>query len=92
MKIVHAEIISIGNEVLAGYTVNTNAGFISQELLAIGLTVAWVTTVRDEHDCILQALSTAQKRADVVLITGGLGPTPDDITKNTICEFFNVKM
>ena len=92
MKKYQAEIISIGNEVLAGYTVNTNAAFISRELMSIGLPVAWVSTIRDEHDCIMAALSAAQKRADVVLVTGGLGPTPDDITKKSICEFFDVPM
>lgn len=87
-----AEIISIGDEVLAGYTVNTNATFISQQLLSIGLPVQWVTTISDRHDEILQALQNASKRADVVLVTGGLGPTPDDLTKKAICDFFKVEM
>jgi nicotinamide-nucleotide amidase len=92
MKKYKAEIISIGDELLAGYTVNTNASFISQKLLTIGLPVGWVTTISDAHDEILYALETANKRADVVIITGGLGPTPDDITKKTICEYFNTEM
>ncbi len=87
-----AEIISIGNEVLAGYTVNTNATFISQQLLSIGLPVNWVTTISDEHDEILKALSLASSRARAVLVTGGLGPTPDDLTKQAICDFFKVGM
>ncbi|HHJ51825.1 MAG TPA: competence/damage-inducible protein A [Caldithrix abyssi] len=87
-----AEIISIGNEVLAGYTVNTNATFISQQLQGIGLPVYWVSTIRDEHEHILYALRTARERANVILVTGGLGPTPDDITKKTVAEFFDVPL
>lgn len=92
MQNIKAEIISIGNEVLAGYTVNTNATFISQQLLSIGLPVSWVTTIHDEHHEIKKALTNAAQRAQVVLVTGGLGPTPDDITKNTVCDFFGVGM
>lgn len=92
MKTLFAEIISIGNELLAGYTINTNAAYISRKLMTIGLPVNWVTTIRDEHDAIISALQTAAARADVILLTGGLGPTPDDITKKAIAEFFNVEM
>lgn len=92
MKQHKAEIISIGNEVLAGYTINTNATYISQQLMSVGLPVHWVTTIPDEQEEILRALQTASTRADVVLITGGLGPTPDDITKKTISDFFHVGM
>ena len=84
-----AEIISIGDELLAGYTINSNAAFISQQLRSIGIAVKWVTTISDEHDEIISALHTAHKRAAVIMVTGGLGPTPDDITKNSICAFFN---
>ena len=92
MDSIKAEIISIGNEILAGYTVNTNATFISQQLMGIGLPVGWVTTISDTHEDILFALNTAGQRAKAVLVTGGLGPTPDDITKKAICEFFNTEM
>jgi len=92
MKTYAAEIISIGNEVLAGYTVNTNASFIAQQLLTIGLPVQWIITVRDDHTEIIQALQSAAQRADAVLVTGGLGPTPDDITKQALCDYFGVKM
>ena len=88
MKSIKAEIISIGNEVLAGHTINTNATYISQQMASIGLPVHWVSTISDEHHDIMFALRTANKRADVILVTGGLGPTPDDITKATICEYF----
>ncbi len=92
MDSIKAEIISIGNEILAGYTVNTNASFISQQLMSIGLPVGWVTTISDEHDDILKALHTAVRRAKAILVTGGLGPTPDDITKKAVCEFFETEM
>ncbi len=92
MSAFKAEIISIGNEVLAGYTVNTNAAFIGRQLLNIGLPVYWINTIRDERQEILNALKTAARRANAVLITGGLGPTPDDITKSAICEYFDVPM
>jgi competence/damage-inducible protein CinA-like protein len=91
MKI-YAEIISIGDELLAGYTINTNSAFIAQQLRNIGIKVKWVTTISDEHNEILHALSTANQRAAVVMVTGGLGPTPDDITKNSISTFFNAEL
>jgi competence/damage-inducible protein CinA-like protein len=92
MKEISAELISIGNEVLAGYTVNTNATFISQQLKNIGIAVKWVTTIADEADEIFNALEKANTRADIVVTTGGLGPTPDDITKATICKYFNTEL
>lgn len=92
MKNISAEIITIGNELLAGYTVNTNATYISQQLLTIGISVGWVTTIRDDGDEILKALETSSERADLVLISGGLGPTPDDVTKQSICTFFDTEM
>jgi len=91
MKI-YAEIISIGDELLAGYTINTNSAFIAQQLRGIGIMVKWVTTIPDEHTEILNALKTANQRAAVVLVTGGLGPTPDDITKNSISTFFKARL
>ncbi|MCB0283221.1 MAG: competence/damage-inducible protein A [Calditrichaeota bacterium] len=91
-KNLYAEIISIGNEILAGYTINTNSAFISQELREIGIAVNWVTTIADDSDEIFKALQTAAQRADVIAVTGGLGPTPDDITKELICRFFDTKL
>ena len=86
------ELISIGNEILAGYTVNTNSSFLSQSLQKIGLNVNWVTTISDEEDEIINALKISAERAQLVICTGGLGPTPDDITKKTIAKFFNQKL
>lgn len=89
---INAEVISIGDELLAGYTINTNAAFISKELRSIGVAVKWVTTISDSAEEIENALKTANQRAKVITITGGLGPTPDDITKATICSYFNTKL
>jgi nicotinamide-nucleotide amidase len=86
------EIISIGNEILSGLTVNTNASWIAQQLHQIGLDTGWITAVSDEHQEIRAALATALRRAGVVICTGGLGPTPDDITKKTICRFFKSRL
>ncbi len=86
------EIISIGDELLIGQTVNTNASWMGEQLLAAGIRVDWVTTVGDNAEHIEKALKTAESRASVVLITGGLGPTHDDITKKVICRYFDSNM
>ncbi|MBC9796957.1 competence/damage-inducible protein A [Sinomicrobium weinanense] len=83
-----AEIITIGDEILIGQIVDTNAAHMARELNRIGISVYQVTSVQDEKNHILQALKEAGGRAEVVVITGGLGPTKDDITKHTLCEFF----
>ena len=92
MKKISAEQISIGNEILAGTTINTNSAFISQRLSAIGVATHWVTVIADEPPEILRALQQAWERAQVVIITGGLGPTPDDLTKQTLCDFFGARL
>jgi nicotinamide-nucleotide amidase len=84
-----AEIITIGDEILIGQIVDTNSAFISKVLNSIGVSVYQITSVQDHKQHILNALYEAQQRVDIVLITGGLGPTKDDITKHTLCEFFN---
>jgi len=89
MKSIHAEIISIGDELLIGQVVNTNASWMAQVLNRIGISVLQVTTVRDDRKAIMEAVSAALSRVDVVLTTGGLGPTKDDITKTVLCEYFN---
>jgi nicotinamide-nucleotide amidase len=89
---IKAEIISIGNELLSGWTLNTNAHWIAQRCNDIGLPVHWITTIADTEEEIKNTLHLASSRADVVLCTGGLGPTPDDITKNTIASFFNTDL
>jgi nicotinamide-nucleotide amidase len=84
-----AEIITIGDEILIGQIVDTNSAFIAAELNKIGVSVFQITSIQDEKEHILTALKEAESRVDVVIITGGLGPTKDDITKHTICEYFN---
>ena len=84
-----AEIITIGDEILIGQIVDTNSQFIGQQLNKIGVSVYQVTSIQDEEQHILNAFKEAQERVDIVIITGGLGPTKDDITKKTIAKFFN---
>jgi nicotinamide-nucleotide amidase len=83
------EIISIGDELLIGQTVNTNASWIGDRLLQIGLRVSWVTVAGDELADVQQALRIAESRADIVLLTGGLGPTHDDVTKKAVSRYFD---
>ncbi len=85
-----AEIITIGDEILIGQIVDTNSAFIAQQLNAIGIRVKQISSVSDDKGHILTALAEAKNRADVILITGGLGPTKDDITKKTLAEYFDV--
>ncbi|MGJ8742877.1 competence/damage-inducible protein A [Polaribacter sp.] len=85
----NAEIITIGDEILIGQIVDTNSQFIGQQLNKIGVSVYQITSIQDDKQHILNALKEAQERVDIVIITGGLGPTKDDITKKTIAEFFN---
>jgi nicotinamide-nucleotide amidase len=84
------ELVSIGDELLIGQTINTNAAWIGQELLAAGMQVGGVVTVGDELELIKVALAEAASRADYILVTGGLGPTNDDITRTAVCEYFKV--
>src|SRR5690606_27551000 len=84
-----AEIITIGDEILIGQVVDTNSAYISKELNKIGVKVYQITSVQDDRNHILQAFEDAKKHADLVIVTGGLGPTKDDITKQTFCDFFN---
>ncbi len=87
-----AEILTIGDEILIGSTVNTNAAFIGAKLVECGIYPCWTTVVGDDRERIIEALRIAWHRADVVMITGGLGPTHDDITKTVIAEFFGEKI
>ena len=87
-----AEIITIGDELLIGQTIDTNSAWMGAELSLAGFDVHKKTTIHDNRSDILQALSDSSGKSDVVLITGGLGPTSDDITKQTLCEFFNTKL
>ena len=87
-----AEIITIGDEILIGQIIDTNSAYISKELNKRGVSVHQITSIQDERDHILKTLKEASQRADVVILTGGLGPTKDDITKKCLCEFFDDKL
>ncbi|WP_347374835.1 competence/damage-inducible protein A [Aequorivita sp. Q41] len=87
-----AEIITIGDEILIGQIIDTNSAFISKELNKIGVSVYQITSIQDDRDHILNAFKDAKKRVDLVIVTGGLGPTKDDITKQTFCDFFDDKL
>lgn len=84
-----AEIITIGDELLIGQVVDTNSAFIAKELNKIGVSVYQITSVQDDKSHILKAFEDAESRVEIIIITGGLGPTKDDITKKTIAEYFN---
>src|SRR5687768_8955914 len=87
-----AELISIGDEILIGQIVNTNSVWIAQQLNLAGIRVGHMCTVPDERGAIIEALQNAEKRAGIVIVTGGLGPTRDDITKKVLSEFFGKKL
>lgn len=89
---IHVEIISIGDELLIGQTINTNASWMGTQLADNGIKVSHVATISDSWDAISSALQDAQGRSQVVLITGGLGPTKDDITKQVLCSYFNTTL
>lgn len=84
-----AEIITIGDEILIGQIVDTNSAWMAQKLNLAGIKVKQITSVSDDKQHILESLLQASQRADLILITGGLGPTKDDITKKTLAEYFN---
>lgn len=87
-----AEIISVGDEILIGQIVNNNAAWMAQQLNLIGISVGRISTVGDNRGQLLRIFSEASKRSNIILITGGLGPTSDDITKPCLCEFFGVQL
>jgi nicotinamide-nucleotide amidase len=88
MTKVNIEIISIGDELLIGQVINTNASWIGNLLIENGMSVHRITVISDSKPDILRSLKDAENRSKLVLVTGGLGPTSDDITKPTVCEFF----
>jgi nicotinamide-nucleotide amidase len=87
-----AEIITIGDEILIGQIVDTNSAWMAEQLNLAGIEVYQITSVHDDRNHIMQALASAEQQVDVVLITGGLGPTKDDITKYALCEYFDTKL
>lgn len=89
---VKIEIITIGDEILIGQIVDTNSAWMAVELNKTGFELAQITSVHDDANHIIESLDLALGRADVVLFTGGIGPTKDDITKQTLCKYFDTKL
>ncbi len=89
---VKVEVITIGDEILIGQIVDTNSAWMAVELNKAGFELAQITSVHDDAGHIVESLGLALKRADVVLFTGGIGPTNDDITKQTLAKFFDSKL
>lgn len=92
MKKILAELLTIGDEILYGQIVDTNSRWMSAELDKAGIKVIRKTSVGDQESEILQALAEAERRADIILITGGLGPTSDDLTKPCLAKYFNCEL
>jgi len=84
-----AELVSIGDEILIGQIVNTNAVFLAKALNKIGIEITQITSISDDKESIIKTLEDSAFRAQLVILTGGLGPTKDDLTKHTLCEYFN---
>lgn len=89
---IQAEIITIGEELLIGQVIDTNSAWISQQLNLIGISVMQITSISDNKQQIFETLDESINRSEIVLITGGLGPTKDDITKHALAEYFNCKL
>ncbi|MDT8323934.1 MAG: competence/damage-inducible protein A [Bacteroidota bacterium] len=88
----NAEILSIGDELLIGQVVNTNASWLGEQLSQLGITVHRVTVIGDAHADVLAAFRRAWDEHDLVIVTGGLGPTHDDVTRDAVCDFFDTKL
>lgn len=88
----NAEIITIGDELLIGQVIDTNSAWMAEQLNMVGIRVHQITSISDNRQHILSTLKEASQRVKLVLITGGLGPTKDDITKVTLCEYFNTSL
>lgn len=92
MKTIEVEIITIGDEILIGQIVDTNSAWMGVELNKQGFDIVQITSVKDNAEHITKAINNALTRANVVLMTGGIGPTKDDITKQTLCKYFNTEL
>ncbi len=87
-----AEIITIGDEILIGQTVDTNSAWLGEHLNTYGVEVIQISSINDKKESIINALKAAETRADIILITGGLGPTKDDITKKVLADYFGAQL
>lgn len=88
----NAEIIAVGSELLLGQIVNTNAKFLSQQLAGLGINVYYHTVVGDNSNRLKSVIEIAEKRSNLIIFTGGLGPTKDDLTKETIAGYIGKKL
>jgi nicotinamide-nucleotide amidase len=88
----NAEIITIGDELLIGQVIDTNSAWLGQQLSGLGIKLCYKSSISDNKEAIQNALKDAELRSDIIILTGGLGPTKDDITKVTICEYFNTSL
>jgi nicotinamide-nucleotide amidase len=89
---IRAEVIAIGDELLIGQTINTNAAWLGEQLNAIGIKVHRSTVISDDKSEIVNVLNESSSRSHIIIMTGGLGPTKDDITKHTLCDYFNTEL
>ena len=87
-----AEIITIGDEILIGQTLDTNSAWLGEHLNTYGVEVIQISSINDKKESIVNALKAAETRADIILITGGLGPTKDDITKKVLADYFGAQL
>src|SRR5437867_454483 len=87
-----AVIITIGDELLIGQVINTNAAFIAEKLNRIGIEVVRIVTVGDSEEEIVNSFQEHYQQSDVVIVTGGLGPTHDDVTRRAVCRFFETDL
>ena len=86
------EVITIGDELLIGQVIDTNSAWMSRKMSGAGFDVVYITSIKDQKQAIYTAIEDGFGRADILLLTGGNGPTKDDITKNTLCEYFNEEL
>ena len=87
-----AEIICVGTEILLGNIVNTNAAYLAEQLAGLGISCYYQTVVGDNGERLLETLELAAKRSEVIILSGGLGPTQDDLTKETVAKFCGKKL
>ena len=87
-----AQIINIGDEILIGQIINTNGAFLSKSLNSIGITVSEIISISDKKEDIINCIERSRKKSDIIIITGGLGPTNDDVTKHALTNYFNDKL
>src|SRR5580698_3363856 len=88
----NASVVTIGDELLIGQVVDTNSAWLGQTLSGVGVKVLQRLAVGDDRQEIIEALDIAKRKTDIIIITGGLGPTKDDITKQTLCDYFECNM